>query len=151
MSTNIGSTHAAPATAQPTPMAVARILTPNALEWVPDLIDPRRTAARLFGDPTEPGPYTIRYHAPAGYAMALHVHPQDDEQLTVLSGTITYSTGEAGSGAPEREIGAGGFVLTPAGTLHRIAAVSDAVIQMSGVGPHVYVYPEKKAGTQMKH
>jgi mannose-6-phosphate isomerase-like protein (cupin superfamily) len=151
MRTNIGSTHAAPATEPLTPVGVERIITPNALEWAPDSIDPRRAAARLSGDPTEPGPYTIRYRAPAGYAMALHLHPQDDEQLTVISGTITYSTGEAGSGAAEREIGAGGFVLTPAGTPHRIAAVTDAVIQMSGIGPHVYVYPEKRAGAHTKH
>ena len=117
-----------------------RVLMPADLEWKTDAFDPRRTSALLTGDPARPGPYTIRFRAPAGYEIGLHMHPDDDEQLTVLSGTVVWSTGEAGSGAREYTLGPGGFALAPAGTPHRVRALEDAVLQMSGVGPRVYTY-----------
>ena len=116
------------------------VRTPTELEWVPDAHDPRRAAAVLIGDPALPGPFTVRYRAPAGYEMGLHFHPNDDEQLTVISGAIMWSAGAAGSGAPEHALTAGGFAMVRAGTPHRIVAVEDAVLQMSGTGPHTYVY-----------
>lgn len=127
-----------------------RVLTPDSLEWRQDVHDPRRRSARLVGDPTTPGPYTIRYSAPAGYVIGLHLHPDDDEQLTVLSGAIRWSTGEPGSGEPENTLPAGGFALAPAGTPHRIVAVEDCVLQMSGVGPRTYIYlnPAEDPGRQ---
>ena len=117
-----------------------RVVTPASLEWRPDSVDPRRAAALLVGDPTRPGPYVVRYRAPAGYEITLHMHPDDDEQLTVLSGAIQFSAGSARSGAPEHTLTAGGFVLTPAGIPHRLLAVEDSILQMSGIGPHKYVY-----------
>ena len=145
---NIGSTpiriveievkHATPAAhGRPT---TPHVMTPANLEWKPDTLDPRRTAAALVGDPTRPGPYTIRFRAPAGYEIGLHLHPEDDEQLTVLSGAVRWSTGEPGSGAPEYELRAGGFAMAPAGTPHRVLALEDSVLQMSGIGPRTYVY-----------
>lgn len=117
-----------------------RVLTPVDLEWKTDTFDPRRTSALLTGDPARPGPYTVRFHAPAGYEIGLHMHPDDDEQLTVLSGTVVWSTGEAGSGAREYTLGPGGFALAPAGTPHRVRALEDTVLQMSGMGPRAYTY-----------
>ncbi len=116
----------------------AHVLIPERLEWQPDSVDPRRARAQLLGDPDKAGPFTVRYRAPAGYELGLHVHSEDDEQLTVLSGAIRWSIGEAGSGAPEHLLKAGGFAVAPAGTPHRIVAVEDSVLQMSGIGPHTY-------------
>lgn len=117
-----------------------RVLTPATLEWRPDSQDPRRSAALLVGDTTRPGPFTIRYRLPAGYQLKLHLHPDEDEQLTVLSGAIGWSAGEAGSGAQEYTLTAGSFTMTPAGTPHRIWAMEDCEVQMSAIGPHVYTY-----------
>lgn len=117
-----------------------RVLMPDSLEWKPDSLDPRRAAALLVGDPTKPGPYTVRFRVPAGYVLGPHLHPDEDEQLTILSGAIRWSAGDAGSGAPEYTLPAGGFALTPAGTPHRIGAVEDTVLQMSGIGPRTYIY-----------
>lgn len=120
--------------------AQARALRPVDLTWATDTFDPRRSSAALLGDTTEPGPYTVRMRAPAGYAISLHLHPDEDEQLTILSGAIRWSTGAPGSGAREHVLGAGGFAFAPAGTPHRIAVIEDAVIQMTGTGPRTYVY-----------
>lgn len=130
--------HAAPA--GHVPQNAVRVLPAASLEWTEDTIDPRRKAAFMIGDPLRTGPYTIRYRAPAGYEIGLHMHPDDDEQLTVLSGVIVWSIGEAGSGAPEHRLAAGGFAAAPAGTPHRILVLEDAVLQMSGIGPRTYVY-----------
>jgi quercetin dioxygenase-like cupin family protein len=122
------------------PESRAVVLTTDDLDWKTDPLDPRRRSAMLVGDPTMCGAFTSRVAAPGGYIIGLHMHPDEDEQLTVLSGTIRWSTGEPGSGEPEYTLGSGGFALAPAGTPHRIAVLDDAVIQMSGVGPRKYVY-----------
>lgn len=110
------------------------------VEWITDPLDPRRSAAYLVGDPTKLGPYTVRYRTPAGYRIGLHVHPNDDEQVTVISGSVHWSSGEAGSDAPEFLVRAGGFAPALAGTPHRLWTTEPCVLQMSGIGPHTYVY-----------
>lgn len=125
-------------------MKTPRALTPAELEWETDTIDPRRAAATLVGDPARAGPYTVRYRAAAGYELPLHMHPEDDEQLTILSGVLRYSGGAPGSGAPEYDLGPGSYVLTPAGTPHRMTAVEECVLQMTGYGPHTYVYLDER-------
>lgn len=116
------------------------VVTSTDRVWTPDPFDPRRSVALLVGDPTRPGPYTVRYRAPAGYAIGLHMHPDEDEQLTVISGTVHWSSGEAGSGAPEYTLRAGGFAPARAGTPHRLWVTEESVIQVSGIGPRTYVY-----------
>ncbi len=108
--------------------------------WTPDPFDPRRSAALLVGDPAKSGAYTVRYRVPAGYKIGLHLHPDEDEQVTVLSGSVHWSSGEAGSGAPEYTLVAGGFAPAPAGTPHRLWTTEECVIQMTGTGPRDYVY-----------
>lgn len=108
--------------------------------WTPDPFDARRSVSLLVGDPTKPGPYTVRYRAPAGYTIGLHLHPDEDEQVTVLSGSVHWSSGAAGSGAPEYMLTAGGFAPAPAGTPHRLWTTEGCVMQMTGIGPRTYVY-----------
>lgn len=118
----------------------AHAVEPVELEWVTDPIDPRRSSASLAGDPTRPGPYTVRMRAEAGYTIGLHEHPAEDEHLTVLSGSIHWATGDVDSGTPVHTLPAGGFVTFPAGTPHRIWTTEPAILQMTGVGPRVYHY-----------
>ena len=119
-----------------TPHAVS----PADLDWIPDPLDPARHIALLVGDPAMPGPYTLRGRLRGGYALGLHRHPDEDEQLTVLSGTLYWSSGAAGSGEPEHALPAGGYVVFPAGTAHRLWTREETVVQVSGVGPRSYAY-----------
>lgn len=116
------------------------VLSPDGIEWIQDPLDPRRSAALLIGDPTTHGPYTVRYHAPAGYSIGLHVHPHEHEQITVLSGTLHWSTGEDASDAPRHTMPAGGFTLIPAGTPHRLWVTEETILQLTGTGPRTYRY-----------
>ena len=128
-----------------------RVLTADDLQWEQDALDPRRRSALLIGDPTKPGPYTARFSAPAGYVIGLHMHPEEDEQLTVISGTIRWSTGNPGNGEPEYTLPPGGFALAPAGTPHRIVAVKDCVLQLSGIGPRRYIYLSRADDPRPQH
>jgi hypothetical protein len=119
-----------------------RMATPATIEWVPDPLDPTRMTALLLGDPTKLGPYVVRLHAGAGYHIGLHLHPTEDEHLTVLSGAMRWSTGGSGSGAPEHVAPAGSYVVFPAGTPHRIWSTEAMVVQMTGIGPRSYRYLE---------
>lgn len=113
---------------------------PTQLQWAVDSFDPTRSVARLVGDPARPGPYIVRFLGHPGYSIALHRHPDEDEHLTVISGEVHWSEGEAGSGAPEHVLPAGGFLVFPAGTPHRLWVTEETVLQMSGIGPRTYVY-----------
>lgn len=119
---------------------VPRVARPSELAWIRDPFDPVRRMALLVGDPTRPGPYVVRMHVDAGYAIGLHAHPAEDEHLTVLSGSLHVSTGVAGSGAAELELPAGSVVVVPAGTPHRLWTTEETEIQMSGIGPRAYRY-----------
>lgn len=121
------------------------------LVWLPDPMDPTRSVALLVGDPALPGPYTVRGRMGAGYAIGLHQHPDEDEHLTVLSGTLYWSTGAPGSGEPEHALPAGGYVVFPAGTPHRLWTPEETVLQMTGIGPRTYVYFNPSDDRRMKH
>ncbi|MGN6804020.1 MAG: cupin domain-containing protein [Ginsengibacter sp.] len=113
---------------------------PAELKWEKDKIDPLRKAALLVGDPSQPGPYVVRYHVGAGYYFGLHKHPTEDEYLTVISGSVHWSTGMEGS-EPEHILPAGGFVLFPAGTPHRLWTTEETELQINGIGPRIYEFP----------
>jgi quercetin dioxygenase-like cupin family protein len=116
------------------------VVAPADISWTPDSLDPSRASALLIGDPQRPGPFTVRYRVPAGYTLGLHLHPDEGEHLTVLSGTLYWSSGEAGSGAPVYTVPAGGVALIPAGMPHRLWTTEATTVQLSGVGPRSYRY-----------
>jgi quercetin dioxygenase-like cupin family protein len=118
-----------------------KVFTPADMVWQTDPIDPTREMTNLVGSLSEPGPYTVRGRG-TDYAIRLHSHPNEDEYLTVIKGTIFWSPGAEGSGAPEYEIPEGGFWMFPAGTPHRLRTVGYTEFQMTGVGPRIYEYLE---------
>src|SRR3954454_16265075 len=63
------------------------VMNPSDLKWgeVPPGLPPGGKMAVLNGDPTKPGPFTVRLSAPAGYTINPHTHPTD-ERVTVISG-----------------------------------------------------------------
>src|SRR5512144_971549 len=70
-------------------------LAPSEMKWMPQggLVLPGMEQTNLVGDPTKPGPYTIRLKFPAGYKGAPHTHP-DSREVTILSGTWYTGYGE---------------------------------------------------------
>ncbi|HET9598747.1 MAG TPA: cupin domain-containing protein [Anaeromyxobacteraceae bacterium] len=90
--------------------------------------------AKLVGDPTKPGPYTIRLKFPAGYKLAPHTHP-DSREVTVLSGTWYTGYGEKADPAKLKALPAGSFYTEPANVAHYVEVREPVVLQVSGHGP----------------
>jgi hypothetical protein len=79
------------------------------------------------------GPFTMRLKMPEGYIIPPHWHTQD-EQLTILSGTLIMHMGET-MDAPAHQLGVGGFHFLPAKMHHAAQAKGETVVQIHGNGP----------------
>jgi quercetin dioxygenase-like cupin family protein len=111
-------------------------LTPSEMKWVSQgaLALPGLEQVNLVGDPTKPGPYTIRLKFPKGFKIAPHTHP-DSREVTILSGVYSTGYGEKVDPAKLKVLPAGSFYTEPANVAHYIEIMEDAVLQISGMGP----------------
>lgn len=98
--------------------------------------------AVLHGDPTKPGPYTARLKAPNGYKIPPHWHTQD-EQLTVVQGTLLLRMGESMQSEPHA-LGVGDFHYLPGGMRHSAEAKGETIVQITGWGPFDISYVNPK-------
>jgi quercetin dioxygenase-like cupin family protein len=121
-------------------------LTADKMKWSPQgsLALPGLEQVSLVGDPSKPGPYTIRLKFPAGYKLAPHTHP-DPREVTILSGTWYTGYGEQADPALLKALPAGSFYTEPANVPHFVEVHEAVVIQVSGVGPsgRAFVEAEK--------
>ena len=111
-------------------------LAPSEMKWMPQggLVLPGMEQTNLVGDPTKPGPYTIRLKFPAGYKVAPHTHP-DSREVTILSGTWYTGYGEKFDPAALKKLPAGSFYTEPANVAHFVEVREPVLIQVSGTGP----------------
>lgn len=89
----------------------------------------------IVGDPTQPGPYTIRLSVPANMRIQAHTH-RDNRTAVVVSGTWYFGYGRIANASAERALPAGSFYTEPGGVAH-FAETKDAavVVYISGSGP----------------
>lgn len=94
------------------------------------------------GDPGKARVYTIRLKLPAGYVIAPHFHPTD-ENVTVISGHFLVGMGDAVDRAKAQSLSAGGFITATAMAHHFAVATDEVVVQVHGTGPFAitYVHP----------
>jgi quercetin dioxygenase-like cupin family protein len=113
-----------------------KVISPNDLQWgdAPPSLPPGAKMAKLEGDATKPGPFTVRMKAPAGYKIAPHTHPTD-ERVTVISGSFKIGMGDKLDEASAQEMGPGSFVLLPAGMKHFAISNGESILQISSEGP----------------
>ena len=120
-------------------------LAPSEMKWSAQggLALPGLEQTTLIGDPSKPGPYTIRLKFPAGFKVAPHTHP-DSREVTVLSGTWYTGYGEKAEATALKELPAGSFYTEPANIAHYVEIREPTVIQVSGTGPsgRKFVGPE---------
>jgi hypothetical protein len=117
---------------KPEPMA----LTPSEMKWEArgGLALAGIEQAKLVGDPSKLGPYTIRLKFSARYRLAPHTHP-DFREVTILSGTWYTGYGESFDAAKLRALPAGSFYTEPANLPHFVEVRGPVMIQVSGTGP----------------
>ena len=99
----------------------------------------------LSGDPTKPGPYTIRLWAPANTRIAAHGH-RDERSSVVVSGTWYFGYGDKADEAKVKALPPGSFYTEPAGEPHfALNKTEPVVLYISGYGPTDTVYVDEAA------
>jgi hypothetical protein len=125
----------------------------NKLKWsaAPPGFQPGMQVAVISGDPGMVGPYVLRAKMPKGYKIMPHTHPTD-ENVTVLSGSMSFGDGPKFDTKKGEAVGAGGFVHVGKGMQHYVWATVPTVIQVHGVGPFGidYVNPVDDPRSQAK-
>jgi quercetin dioxygenase-like cupin family protein len=90
--------------------------------------------AIVSGDPSMEGPYVLRLKLPAGFKIMPHRHP-NTENVTVISGTFKFGSGEKFDEGKLEAVKPGGFLMVEKGMAHYAQAGEDTLIQLHGVGP----------------
>jgi anti-sigma factor ChrR (cupin superfamily) len=118
-----------------------KMFAPADIKWVdgPPSLPPGAKLAVLEGDPSKPGPFTLRLQLPDGYKIPAHTHPMA-ERVTVISGTFHLGTADKFDEAAGHEMGAGSFAIMPAETKHFAWTTSETVVQVHSTGPFVIKY-----------
>ena len=119
----------------------AHVVTPDHLSWgpAPAILPAGARLAVLEGDPSKPGPFTMRLAMPAGYRIPPHFH-QADEHVTVISGAFQVGMGETFDEGKLTTLPPGTFGVIPPGMRHFARAGKATVIQLHGVGPWGLTY-----------
>ena len=118
--------------------------TPKEAQWgpAPSMLPAGAQIAVLAGNPTQPGPYTIRLKFPANYTIPAHSHPTD-ESVVVVSGALTFGMGDkvTRGDAANKTLTPGGFALMPANMNHfAYTTAPETTIILYGQGPVEFKY-----------
>jgi ketosteroid isomerase-like protein/quercetin dioxygenase-like cupin family protein len=95
--------------------------------------------AVIAGDPGKPAPFAIRLQMPAGYRIAPHWHPTD-ENLTIIAGTFVLGMGEKFDEGAAKDLPTGSYAVLPATMRHFAMAKGPTTVQVTGTGPFVINY-----------
>jgi hypothetical protein len=115
-------------------------IAPDDLKWsAPAAYAAGAQLAVIKGDPTKEGMYVVRLKVPAGFAIAAHTHP-NDENVTVISGSFNIGTGDKLDRSKGAALKAGGYSYVAKGMTHYAWFTEDTVIQLHGMGPQGVTY-----------
>jgi quercetin dioxygenase-like cupin family protein len=118
-------------------MDTPTIEAPASLTWTPVKGKAGLSMARLYGDPDTAGSeYAVRLKFADGAKIGPHSH-SNQEEVTVLSGTLLVGFGEKWNDANMQPLAAGTFVVWPAGFAKFVQSKGETVIEVHGVGPSV--------------
>ena len=95
--------------------------------------------AVVSGDPTQPGPYVVRYRMPSGMKIAPHRYP-DTRELTVVKGIFWFTPGESYNWKDMNEYKAGTVLTKEAGQPYFGWARTAVEIEEKGTGPSAIEY-----------
>ena len=106
------------------------------VDWKPfPAFPPSVRLAVVVGQPSEPGPYTIRVKAPHGEKLMPHKHPED-RVYTVISGIFYIGLGVEFDASRLQAYPPGALIVLPGNTPHFHCAKSgEYVTQVSAIGP----------------
>ncbi|MGE0043804.1 MAG: cupin domain-containing protein [Vicinamibacterales bacterium] len=113
-----------------------RAVLPEEVEWKRfAAFPPEARLALLAGQPSEPGPYTIRVKVPHGVKLMPHWHPED-RVYTVISGLFYIGLGDEFRADVLRAYPPGAVIVLPGGTSHfHWAKSGEYITQITANGP----------------
>jgi quercetin dioxygenase-like cupin family protein len=116
--------------------AVFRSILPEDIDWKPfPAFPPSAKLAVVVGQPSEPGPYTIRVKVPSGVKIMPHKHPED-RVYTVVSGVFYIGLGEQFDSNKVTAYPPGSVIVLPGSTSHfHWAKSGEYVTQVTAIGP----------------
>jgi quercetin dioxygenase-like cupin family protein len=115
------------------------------IDWKPfPAFPPSIRLAVVVGQPSEPGPYTIRVKVPRGEKLMPHKHPED-RVYTVISGVFYIGLGDEFDANKLEAYPPGAVVILPGNTRHfHWAKSGEYVTQVTAMGPLGLEYIDAK-------
>jgi quercetin dioxygenase-like cupin family protein len=99
--------------------------------------------AVVSGDPSKSGPFTVALAFPAGYRIAPHWHPAD-ENVVVKSGTLLVGMGDKADRKAMKAMKKGESESIKANAHHYATARGKTEIEVSSTGPFAMTYVNAK-------
>jgi quercetin dioxygenase-like cupin family protein len=106
------------------------------IDWKPlPAFPPTVRLAVIVGQPSDPGPYTIRVKVPHGVKLMPHKHPED-RVYTVISGVFYTGLGDEFDASKLEAYPPGAVIILPGNTPHfHWAKSGEYVSQVTAIGP----------------
>jgi quercetin dioxygenase-like cupin family protein len=111
------------------------ILAEN-IDWKPFAAFPSSVRlAVVVGQPSDPGPYTIRVRVPGGVKLMPHRH-SEDRVYTVISGVFYIGLGDEFDAGKLEAYPPGAVIVLPGNTSHfHLAKSGEYITQVTAIGP----------------
>jgi quercetin dioxygenase-like cupin family protein len=115
---------------------VFKTILPDDVDWKPyPAFPPSVRPAVVVGQPSEPGPYTIRVKSPHGAKLMPHKHPED-RVYTVISGVFYIGLGDEFDPSKLEAYPLGAVIILPCNTHHfHWAKSGEYVTRITALGP----------------
>jgi quercetin dioxygenase-like cupin family protein len=128
-----------------------KLVTPSDIPWGPgpDILPAGAQEARLYGDPTKDGLFSMRFKLPKGYSVPPHTLSKVG-LFTVISGTFRIGMGEEADPNKVRAMPAGSFVALAPRTPHFVSVDEETVVQLNNIGPWEITYIDPKDDPRQK-
>ncbi len=122
------------------------------VDWKPfSEFPPSVRLAVVVGQPSEPGPYTIRVKVPHGEKLMPHTHPED-RVYTVISGVFYIGLGAEFDASKLAAHPPGAVIVLPGNTPHfHWAKSGEYVTQVTAIGPLGLEYVNAKDDPRNKN
>ena len=129
-----------------------RSLLAEEIDWKPfSAFPPSVRLAVVVGQPSGPGPYTIRVRVPHGVKLMPHRHPED-RVYTVISGVFYIGLGDQFDPDKLQAYPPGSVIVLPGNTSHfHWAKSSEYVAQVTAIGPLGLEYISAKDDPRNNH
>jgi quercetin dioxygenase-like cupin family protein len=124
---------------------VFKTILPDDIDWKPfPAFPPSVRLAVVVGQPSEPGPYTIRVKASHGARLMPHKHAED-RVYTVISGVFYIGLGDEFDPSKLQAYPPGAVIVLPGNTHHfHWAKSGEYVTQITAIGPLGLEYLNQK-------